>query len=135
DVLAEMGGFRAEYHQGEDTDLWLRIALDYDIAFNTEATMVYHVDHDPENSVSQRTQTQETFQSPHMVVWPELDDGSNPWFAEYIAKKQLQVLSGLYNSGFRQEVREGLRYVRTRTHRRAKHWLSIKTLVPLEWWL
>lgn len=135
DVLLKTGGFKTKYRQGEDTDLWLRIALEYSIAFSTQATVVYHVDHDPENSVSQRKQTRDTFESPHMVAWVELDDGSNPWFGEYVAKKQLQVLSGLYSSGFRKEVQERLRYVQTSTHRAAKLWLSIKTLFPVGWWL
>lgn len=42
-VLEEVGGFDENLHQGEDLDLWARIALRHDIAFCNRKLAVYHL--------------------------------------------------------------------------------------------
>lgn len=47
-ILKKHNGFdeRITMGAGEDTDLWLRIALDYPIAFNNQVTAFHHLDSD-----------------------------------------------------------------------------------------
>jgi len=41
-ILFEMGLFRLNERMGEDTDLWARIALQYEIAYSSAALVKYH---------------------------------------------------------------------------------------------
>ena len=41
-ILFEMGLFRLNERMGEDTDLWARIALHYDIAYSSTSLVKYH---------------------------------------------------------------------------------------------
>ncbi len=43
-ILAEIGGFQPTEVQGEDVDVWLRIALRYPVAWSREVLVVYYQD-------------------------------------------------------------------------------------------
>lgn len=42
-VCEELGGFNSNYTSGEDTDLWIRIALKYPVAFTNSVSVIIHM--------------------------------------------------------------------------------------------
>ena len=46
DVFEDIGMFKAEMRLAEDIDLWVRVALNYKIAFTTDCKGIYHTESD-----------------------------------------------------------------------------------------
>ena len=45
-ILSEFHGFNVDYNSGEDTDLWIRVALRYPVAFYNKVSSIYKIDVD-----------------------------------------------------------------------------------------
>ncbi|MCK7591509.1 glycosyltransferase family 2 protein [Subsaxibacter sp. CAU 1640] len=52
DIFDRMKGFDTLYNSGEDIDLWIRIALNYDVSFNSEVSVIIEMDADNQVSKS-----------------------------------------------------------------------------------
>lgn len=125
EVFAKIGDFRIDIRNGEDADMWLRIALKYPIAFSREVTAIYYLG--TENSAINRAKRETDFRSHYFTEWPIMMTKEHSYLNEYIVKKQLILLTELYLSGYRKQVRSILTGIKTKIHKRAKLKLYLKT--------
>ncbi|MEH6538134.1 MAG: glycosyltransferase family A protein [Psychroserpens sp.] len=51
-IFKALGGFNEQLDSGEDTDVWIRIALDYDICFYNNISVT--INHDSDNRISEK---------------------------------------------------------------------------------
>jgi glycosyltransferase involved in cell wall biosynthesis len=124
-VFEKVGYFQAGMRNGQDADMWLRIALEYPIVFSREITAIYCLG--SSNSSTSRLKSETDFKSHYFVEWPKMGAKKDSYLNEYIAKKQLILLTELYLSGYRNRVRTVIKSVKTRLHKKAMLKLYIKT--------
>jgi len=126
-IFKNIGNFNIGLKNGEDADMWLRIALEYPIVFSSEVTAVYNLE--DENSAANRTKEEADFKSQYFIEWPKKKKKEDSYLNEYIAKKQLILLTELFLSGYGKSVCPVLKQVKTKLHKKAKLRLYIKTLL------
>lgn len=124
-VFEKVGYFQAGMRNGEDADMWLRVALKYSIVFSWEKTAIYCLG--SINSTAGRIKSEADFRSHYFVEWPKMRTKEDSYLNEYIAKKQLIYLTMLYLSGYQKRVRTALANVKTKLYKRAKMRLYLKT--------
>lgn len=127
EIFEKIGNFRTDIGNGEDADMWLRIALKYPIAFSTEVTAIYHLG--TENSAINRVKKESNFDSHYFTEWPKIMTKEHSYLNEYIAKKQLILLTELYLSGYGKKVRSILPGIRTKLYKKEKFKLYLKTFL------
>lgn len=126
-VFAKVGFFCIGMRNGQDADMWFRIVRRYPVAFSREVTATYNLE--TKNSAVGRVKGKADFKSHYFVEWPNMRTKEDSYLNEYIAKKQLILLTELYLSGHRRQVRLALANVQTRLHRKAKLRLYLKTFL------
>lgn len=130
-AIERVGLFRHRY--GEDTDMWLRMAIDGEVVLGKETTVSYRLYQDDPSSTGRKPRRLGDFDAPHFTEWPTLVPQMDSWYAEFVAKKQLQQLTYFYLSGLGGDVRKRLTHLSTRRFRRAKYTLWAKTFFPPSW--
>jgi len=130
-ALERVGLFRHRF--GEDTDMWLRMALDGEVVLGKATTMSYRLYHNDPTSTGRKPRTLEDLDAPHFTEWPKLTATMDDWYSEFVAKKQIQQLTYFYLSGFGKEVRTYLHRLPTRRFRRMKYTLWLKSYFPPAW--
>lgn len=92
-IFQEVNGFDENADQGEDLDLWSRIALKYPIAFAWDIGTIYHID--AVNRLSSKLQPIRyhplIVNGKKAIINNEVPQQFLPYFREYIAKKEIQV--------------------------------------------
>ena len=133
DTFLRLGGFRTDVRLGEDTDLWMRFADSGPVARAARVTAEYHIDPFAGLSLTSTHLSEADFDCPHLVEWPRQREGATFWKREFIAKRQLERLNGLYRAGYGRRVRRELANVRTDVRRAELQRLRLLTyLVPVE---
>ena len=61
-----VGGFNTAFDSGEDTDLWIRTALKYDVAFDNKVSVVHYLDSD------------------NKLTYKKLSDKTHASFSDYV---------------------------------------------------
>lgn len=94
-IFADVGNFPVGVHRGEDLDLWLRIALNYPIAFSSTSQAIYFQDTTQRSAVRHPLKAE---LSMVQMAQNALQEGRVPFqlqndLGEYIAKYQIQTAS------------------------------------------
>jgi glycosyltransferase involved in cell wall biosynthesis len=126
-IFKKVGYFEPGMRNGQDADMWIRIAMNYLIAFSWKVTAVYNLD--TKNSTVSRAKDRSHFKSHYFLKWPRMKTKKYSYLNEYIAKKQLILLTELYLAGYRKRVRSTLASVKTKLYKWAKWRLYIKTFI------
>jgi len=92
-VFLEMGEFDEKAYQGEDLDIWAKIALKYPIAFSWDIGAIYHID-----ANNRLTENLKPIRYHPLIVNGKKAIRNNdvpleilPDFKEFIAKKEIQI--------------------------------------------
>ena len=93
-IFQDVGGFDEKANQGEDLDLWAKIALKYPVAFSWDIGGIYHLD-----AVNRICKTIKPINYHPLIVNGKKAIRNNvipfqflPDFKEYIAKKEIEVV-------------------------------------------
>jgi len=92
-IFREIGGFDENADQGEDLDLWAKIALKYQIAFSWDVGTIYHIE-----AANRICSNIKPIRYHPLIVNGKKALRNNeiplrflPYYREYIAKKEIQV--------------------------------------------
>src|SRR5690625_1682678 len=91
DVFNDLGGFLPELNRGEDLEMWIRIALKYDVAFLNKDLVTYNLDASNRITQKKRSYSQSLISKSEEILSNELSKGNNDiYFYEYMV---LRILS------------------------------------------
>lgn len=91
DVFNDLGGFLPELNRGEDLEMWIRIALKYDVAFLNKDLVTYNLDASNRITQKKRSYSQSLISKSEEILSKELSKGNNDiYFYEYMV---LRILS------------------------------------------
>lgn len=131
-VLQLMGGFCVGEKMGQDIDLWLRIALKYPVAFNTQVGATYF--QDASNSICR---SQFVWRCPALkrTIRDAIDKGNisalnKIRLQEYLNKKNIEIVTKLLLNGKKNEAKELLRLIHTKFFLRKKITLILFLFLP-----
>ena len=130
DVWMAVGGFREDMAFGEDTDMWMRLVQDHAFAFSRDVTAFYWQEGEDAGTASTHRRGIDGFSAPHFTEWPEKYGRLGEWQAEFIARRQMELLGGLCREGFGAEVRRYVKQIDTSRQKRKKQLLWLKSWLP-----
>jgi glycosyltransferase involved in cell wall biosynthesis len=105
-VLCDLGGFNAEAHFGEDLDMWLRVALKFQIAYLYESYAIYHTEAENRACKINIHEDDIFFANTLENALKEnsLSEVQRKNIYEYLVKSRLFVVSQLINNGDNQKA-------------------------------
>jgi len=133
EVFSEVGYFPEGEPIGEDTDVWLRIALKYPIAFSHQLGAIYFRDSGKWNLghfMQSKFQVVKTAQQ--ALARGEVPRAVLSDFQEYIARYMIWAASGYILTGQPEEARKMLAGCQTREFYWQKMWWSFWAAMPAQ---
>ncbi len=128
-ILLSIGGFRRCEVQGEDVELWLRIAMHYPIAFSKKHLAIYHKEAKNRAVGFQRWSDEPVISKTarEAIESGVIPESQRKYLKEYIAHFQIKAAQDLLIVGRKQKAKELLKYAKG-TRRFFWQWVKLKIL-------
>ena len=125
-----LGGFVVGQHLGEDLDMWGRIALKYDVIFNSVSSSIYYKDSD-NRSTERQPPDELPFVSFYKKLAAENKISDDVYIKEYVVRQQFIIISKLIKSGNKEHARKILSSVDTSMQRQKLLKCYLSSYMPL----
>jgi glycosyltransferase involved in cell wall biosynthesis len=109
----KVGGFKEGVSYWEDTDLWMRLALEFPVAFVNKPLSIYHLDAENRSihHIKNHCQILNTWED--MVIKNEIPEKHRTTFVEFLARYQLMFGKIFLKNGYNQQSKEILTKIKS----------------------
>jgi len=131
-VFQEVGAFPVGVIEGEDLDLWIRIALKHAMAFSQAAGAIYHLDaaQRAAKGAAQGSELRFVATARQALAGGGVPAAARPYLKELIEVQRLERASACVLAGERAKAKELLRACHTSEFRGRKLWWSFLAALP-----